>query len=318
VPIAWAMVFSILFYPLYAVILKYIRWPSIASLIVLVLILVIAIGPFTYLSISLVKEVGSLIDRMGKETFALQSILDHPAVRATAGRITSLFNLDPEELNRAVGDQVSRWGTELIGRITAGIRNVLAVVVNFLIMSLTIFFLLPAGAKFFGRILQYLPFSEEQKGRLVKQVRDIIVSTLYGGVIIALVQGTAGGLVFFLLDISSPVLWGFAMSIASFLPLIGPSVVWFPATLYLYFQGAAWKAIVLAVIGVAGIGSVDYFLRPLIIGQRTKMPFLFIFFSVLGGIRLFGLIGFIMGPMVLALFMSILEIFRTMGEENPP
>jgi predicted PurR-regulated permease PerM len=221
VPIAWAVVFSILFYPLYAVILKYIRWPSITSLIVLVLILVIAIGPFTYLSISLVKEVGSLIDRMGKETFALQSILDHPAVRAAAGRITSLFNLDPEELNRAVGDQVSRWGTELIGRITAGIRNVLAVVVNFLIMSLTIFFLLPAGPKFFGRILQYLPFSEEQKGRLVKQVRDIIVSTLYGGVVIALVQGTAGGLVFFLLDISSPVLWGFAMSILEIFRTMG-------------------------------------------------------------------------------------------------
>jgi predicted PurR-regulated permease PerM len=126
-----------------------------------------------------------------------------------------------------------------------------------------------------------------------------------------------GGVAFFILGISSPVLWGFAMAIASFLPLVGPFIIWIPASLYLYFQGAVGKAIALAVMG-GGISSIDNFLRPLIIGRRTRMPFLFIFFSVLGGIKLFGLIGIVMGPMVLALFVSILEIFRTLGEKNLP
>ena len=101
---------------------------------------------------------------------------------------------------------------------------------------------------------------------------------------------------------------------ASFLPWVGPFIIWLPASLYLYFQGAVGKAIALAVIGVTGISAIDNFLRPMIIGHRTRMPFLFIFFSVLGGIQLFGLVGLIMGPMVLALFMSLLEIFRTVGE----
>ena len=318
VPIAWAAVFSVLFYPLYAVILRVVRWPFVASLIVLILILGVVIGPFTYFSFLLVKELGSLVEQVRSQNFALQNILNHPAVQATAGKIISSLNLNPEELNRAVGEQASRWGMEIIGQITSGIRNVLTAALNFLIMALAIFFFLQEGPGFFEKIHQYLPFSGEQKGKLEKQARDILISTIYGGVIVALAQGTVGGVVFFFLGISSSVLWGFAMAIASFLPLVGPFIVWVPASLYLYFQGEVGKAVVLAIIGAAGISLIDNFLRPLIIGQRTRMPFLLVFFSVLGGIRLFGLIGFIMGPMVLALFMSILEIFRAMGEENPP
>ena len=317
VPVAWAIVFSFLFYPVYAIILRYLRWTSLASLLALGLILIMVIGPFTYFSFLLVQEVAALSENLRTGKSALENGLSHPAVQTVLEKITSLLQISQEELEKTISDQISRLGMELIGKVSVGIRNVITGALNFLIMALTIFFLFKEGPKFFKKVHQYLPFSEEQKGRLANQVRDIIISTIYGGVIVAMVQGTMGGLAFFILGISSPLLWGFAMAIASFLPLVGPFIIWIPASLYLYFQGAVGKAIALAVMG-GGISSIDNFLRPLIIGRRTRMPFLFIFFSVLGGIKLFGLIGIVMGPMVLALFVSILEIFRTLGEKNLP
>jgi predicted PurR-regulated permease PerM len=134
--------------------------------------------------------------------------------------------------------------------------------------------------------------------------------------VVAAAQGVAGGTAFALLGIPTPVLWGFVMAIVSFLPLIGPSVVWLPAAIYLFMNGMVMKGMALVVAGLA-IAAIDYFLRPFIIGNRTQMPFLLIFFSVIGGIQFFGLIGFILGPLVLALFFSVLDVFGGMHSANP-
>jgi predicted PurR-regulated permease PerM len=144
----------------------------------------------------------------------------------------------------------------------------------------------------------------------------LIISTIYGGVIVAMVQGSLGGVAFAIVGITSPILWGAMMALASFLPVVGPFIIWGPAALFLLVEGAIFRGILLAVMGALGISLVDNLLRPLIIGNRTKMPFLAIFFSVLGGIKLFGIIGFIMGPMVLVLFLSVIEIFRSMEESS--
>jgi predicted PurR-regulated permease PerM len=112
-------------------------------------------------------------------------------------------------------------------------------------------------------------------------------------------------------------LWGFAISVASFIPLLGCFAVWGPAVVILFVQGAVWKAIALAIVGTFVISLIDNFIRPIIIGGRTKMPILVIFFSVIGGIKFFGLIGLIMGPLVVALFVSVIEIFRNLeGGQN--
>lgn len=318
VAIAWAIVLFVLFYPLYVIIRRYIKNSSLSALLVLLIIIGLFAGPLTYLSILLVQQMSTLIAFLAGGKFSWVSFLEHPLIRTMMEKITSFLQLDPESIQQAIGQEVSHWGMDLISKLGIGLRNVVKAIFDFLIIVLTIFFLFKEAPKFFDRVRQYLPFSEEQKKKIIKQAQDIIVSTIYGGVIIALAQGTIGGLVFFVLDIPSPVLWGFAMAVSSFLPLVGTSIIWVPACIYLYFQGAVGKAIVLAVIGIAGISTIDNFLRPIIIGQRTRLPFILIFFSVLGGIKYFGLIGFVLGPLVLAVFLSILEIFRSMGEVAPP
>jgi len=242
--------------------------------------------------------------------------MGHPIIQKGIEELTSLLNITEEELYRLIAENISQLGKELVSRITRGLRDIITVAFQFVVMGISIFFFLRHGPVILGKAYDYLPFSVQQKDRLVKQVSDMIISTLYGGVIVAVIQGTLGGIAFSIVGISSPILWGAAMAIASFLPLIGPFIIWAPAAVYLLIQGDIVRGLGLAMMGVFGISPIDTFLRPMIIGNGTKMPFLALFLSVLGGIRFFGLIGFVLGPMVLALFVSVMEIFKSVAEIN--
>ncbi len=213
-------------------------------------------------------------------------------------------------------DNVSLFGKSLVGGITGSIGNVASALTDFILIILSIFFFLEGGPEFVKGIDKYIPFSKRQRERLIKQTRDIIVSTIYGGVIVSLAQAIMGGIAFSLLSVPSPVLWGFAMFIASFLPLLGTFIVWGPVAAYLFFKGMILKGIILVMIGIVVISSVDNILRPIIIRGKIQMPTLAIFFSILGGIKVFGFIGFIMGPLVLALFISVIQMLQLVEEEK--
>ena len=183
-------------------------------------------------------------------------------------------------------------------------------------MILSTFFFLGDGPEFIEKISNFMPFSKKQKDRLLQQTKDIIVSTMYGGVTVAAAQGIIGGILFAALGIPSPVLWGFTMFIASFIPMVGTFIIWGPAAGYLFFQGFYLKGTIMVLVGVFAISSVDNIIRPLIMKGKTKMPVIAIFFSILGGIKLFGFIGLIVGPLVFALFVSVFEIFSYSEEET--
>jgi predicted PurR-regulated permease PerM len=310
IPIAWAIVFSIVFYPVYVFTLKFAKWKTVAALITLIIILVVILGPFSYFTYLLVIELKDLSGYLETEKFeAVEGLLQHPSIKAVTDRTLSVFNLTEDKLNQAIVDNISKLGKEMIGRITKGATNIVTVSLNFIFMVFSIFFFLRDGPEFLNKTRDYMPFSETQKDRLVKQIRDIVISTIYGGVTVSIIQGTIAGLTFFFLGISTPV--------ASFVPLLGAASIWVPATVYLFLSGAVLQGFILAIVGLLGISLVDNILKPIIIGGRTKMPILVIFFSVLGGIKLLGLIGLIMGPLVIALFISVIEIFRSVeGGQN--
>ncbi|MFN3480215.1 MAG: AI-2E family transporter [Thermodesulfovibrionales bacterium] len=317
VPIAWAVVIAVLFYPLYGLILGYIKWRSVSAMIVLCIILLFIIGPISYLSTVLIQELKGLMDfAEAEKRQAIKNITGHPVVHAIIEKIISLFGITEDELNKAVMDKIKLLGKEMIDGIVKKIKDVITGIFNFLFMLLTIFFLLRDGPGFLKKIRHYMPFPEEHKDSLVKQIQDIVISTMYGGVVVALVQGAMGGFAFMIVGISSPVIWGLAMAIASFLPVIGPFIIWMPASVYLIVEGELLKGIALVLMGALGISVIDNILRPVIIGSRTKMHFLALFFSVMGGIKIFGLIGFVLGPLVLAMFVSVIEIFRTTEESG--
>ncbi|MGO9611659.1 MAG: AI-2E family transporter [Dissulfurispiraceae bacterium] len=316
-PIVWAVVLSIVFYPLYVFVLRFLKLKVMASLVTLIIILAIILGPFSYLSFMLATELKHQSDYLqsGKPE-AMISALRHPQVKWLVDEATTLLGYTENELNAIIVDNMSRLGKELVGRVSSGIGDVVTGILNVVFMAFAIFFFFRDGPEFLRRAHEYMPFSEVQKVKLEVQIRDIIISTIYGGVAVAILEGIMGGITFYLLDIQAPVLWGFAISIASFIPLLGSFAVWGPATVYLFVKGELLKSLILAIVGIFGISFIDTILKPIIIGNRTKMPILVIFFSVLGGIKLFGLIGLVMGPLVLAIFVSVIEIFRSIEGGN--
>jgi predicted PurR-regulated permease PerM len=320
IPLAWAFILSILFYPAQVFLGRYLKWRSLASLILTFFILLLILGPFTYVSFLLVKELRTILASLeGGQADFLRDLLQHPIAKAVIDRVTAFFDISHADVNLAVADAISQLGKHLIGRAAKGVREIVTAVFHFFLMSITLFLFLRDGPVILKKAWGYLPFSGEQKSQLAQRVNDIIFSTLYGGVIVAVAQGAAGGGAFYLVGIASPVLWGLVMAVASFIPVFGAFMIWMPAAGYLFLLGEIGEGIVLLAMGTLVISTIDNFLRPWIIGNRSRMPFLALFFSVLGGIKLFGLIGIVMGPLILALFVSTIDIFRrTVQKSLPP
>ncbi|HSW61941.1 MAG TPA: AI-2E family transporter [Dissulfurispiraceae bacterium] len=305
-PIGWAIVLSILFYPLFAYILRFVKYKSVASLITVIIICAMLLGPFSYISFAFMEEVRSL-----SSSFQLnERLAHHPYVQWLYTKVIKIFGIPQAQFDKALVDNLVHVRDVVLEKATRGFGDIVLFFVNFLLMVFAIFFMLIDGLRFLQKGKDYMPFREEDKHRLADQIHDIVVSTIYGGVIVGIIQGLIAGIAFAIVDFKSPVLWGFATGMASFIPILGAAAVWAPAVLYLFATGATSKAVALLIIGAFGISLIDNILKPLIIGNRVKMPMLIILFSVLGGIKLFGLIGLILGPLVIALFVSVLEIFR--------
>ncbi len=308
-PLCWAIVFSIVFFPMYKFILRYLRWPTPAAGLAVVVICLLILGPFSYFAYLLSVEVSSIsVGATGLEEIA--SLVEHPSIKPVKDRLLSFFNITQQELHDSAVSALSTFGKTLLAYLPGRIGDAAGAALSFVLMAFALFFFFRDGPHFLERARDYMPFSKEQKDRIAGQVKGIVISTIYGGLVVALVQGVIGSVTFALLSIHSPLLWGLAIFITSFLPILGSSIVWVPTVLFLLVKGYFAKALILTVVGVLGIGMVDNILRPVIMRGRVRMPLLVIFLSVLGGIQVFGLIGLVMGPLVLAVFVSVVDIFR--------
>lgn len=310
--IIWAIVLSIVFYPLYAFISRYLKIKSIASLITILLILVLIIAPFTYLTYTLVDELQVVAARLNENRLdSVHEVIHRFHASRFFQAIGSFMGVDELASEDVMMENIKNIGKALVSQLPMGISNVLSAGVNFIFMIFTTFVLFRDGPAVLSKTKDYMPFKDHQKERLTSQIQDIVVSTVYGGVLVAIIQGIFGGIAFFLLGIASPVLWGVAMSIMSFVPILGTFIIWGPTSAYLVMQGNYMKGVGLFLFGILVISMVDNVLKPLIIGSRTKMPTIVILFSVLGGIKLFGILGLVMGPLITAIFISIFDIFRS-------
>lgn len=311
--IAWAIVLSIIFYPVYATISRIIRINIIASVVTVMIIFVVIIGPITYLAVILVDELKVIATSIneGKLT-SVRDMFENPQLTVYLDKISSYLGLETIRTQDLIIENMRKVGRGIIENLSIRFTNVIVATIDFVLVIFTTFFLLKDAPGFLSKAKNYLPFNETTNDKLATQVKDMVVSTVYGGILVAIVQGTLGGAAFYLLGIASPVIWGIAMSVMSFIPFLGAFSIWGPHAGYLLIQQQYLEGIALILIGFFVISLIDNILKPLIIGTRTQMPTIVIFFSVLGGIKLFGLIGLILGPLIMAVFISVFEIFRSL------
>ena len=194
--------------------------------------------------------------------------------------------------------------------LTAG-QNVARFVVMFFLMLYVLFFVVRDGEIVLGHAEQAMPLPDSLERQLGQKFAEVARATLKGTVIVGMVQGALGGIMFAILGIQGAVFWGCVMVIMSVVPAVGPGLIWFPAALVLLATGSVTKGLVLIAYGVLVIGLVDNLLRPLLVGRDTKMPDYLVLLSTLGGLAMFGITGFVLGPVVAALFLTVWQMFET-------
>lgn len=210
-------------------------------------------------------------------------------------------------------------GNDLLGMVAAVgrrlTRNIFLFVVNFLVMVFTLFFLFRDGQGLFRKGKDLMPMEDKHKDEIANQLYITVTAVVRGLFVVAVAQGTLAGIGFALAGVPSPVFLGFLTMVMALIPLVGSTIVWLPVTLYYLTQGMMVKGIFLLIWGMFVVGLVDNFLRSILIGSKARLPIFFLFFGLLGGVRVYGPMGLFLGPLVLALLIAFIAVYR---EEYSP
>jgi predicted PurR-regulated permease PerM len=247
---------------------------------------------------------------LGKQ---IKNLLESSRILESTNNILSNFNfsISGEELNRAISELGKIVGLFLYEQASAIASNVLKFLMNFFFMLLIIYFLFIDGNKIISFIIGLSPLPKEQNEKLVQKFKDMAGAILIGNGLGGLIQGSFGGLIFMLFGLKSPFLWGVIMTLLAFLPIIGIGVVFIPAAGYLFLTGRVATGIFFIIFYLILSGGVEYLFKPKIVGERVKMHTLLVFFSIIGGLKLFGILGIIYGPLVVTAFLTLTDIYHS-------
>ncbi|MNY88349.1 putative inner membrane protein [compost metagenome] len=309
----WALVLAILFHPLNKKLLhRFPNKPNLTALVTLVLCLLVVILPLVLIGTSVVNETVLIYNRMSSGQLDFGNYFQQINAAMPGWLLQFLERIDLASA-REIQDKLSGVAAEA-GKLIAGKamevgQNTLGFVVSFGVMLYLLFFLLRDGTWLATRIRDAIPMEKEHKQSLIEKFATVIRATIKGNLAVATAQGALGGLIFWILDIQGPVLWGVLMAFLSLLPAVGASLIWGPVSIYFLATGSPTQGLVLAAYGVLVIGLVDNVLRPILVGKDTKMPDYIVLISTLGGMSIFGLTGFVIGPAIAALFIACWDIF---------
>ena len=311
--ILWAVVIAVIFAPLNLRLQGSMGGrPNLAAAATVLIVIAMVILPLTLIAASLLQEASAFYAKMqsGEYNFAsyTQRVFD-----ALPGWVTGLLDrvnlTDLGKVRDSVAAGLVKGGQAVAPQALSIGMNTFDFVIGLGIMLYLLFFLLRDGEALTERIKQAVPLRAGQKTALFSRFADVLRATVKGGIMVAIAQGALGGLAFWFLGIHAALLWAVLMAFLSLLPAIGAGLVWVPVAVYLLATGAVWQGVTLILYGVLVIGLVDNLLRPFLIGKDTKLPDYVVLISTLGGIQVFGLTGFVIGPLIAAIFMVSWEIF---------
>lgn len=311
--VLWAVVVAVLFAPVHRRLLQSTQGrPSLSAALTVLIIIAMVLLPLALIAASLAQEASSLFAKVqsGEYNFGgyLQRVLD--ALPAWATGLLERFNLtDFSSLREKLGPGLMKGGQILAPQALSIGTTTFDFVIRLGIMLYLLFFLLRDGRALADRIKEAIPLRSDQKTALFTRFADVVRATVKGGILVAMAQGTLGGIAFWFLGIHAALLWAVLMAFLSLIPAIGSALVWAPVAIYFMATGAIWQGVGLILYGVIVIGLVDNLLRPFLVGKGSKLPDYIVLISTLGGIEVFGLNGFVIGPLIAAMFMVSWEIF---------
>ena len=311
--ILWAIVLAILFQPLHRRLRASLgRRASLAALATVATILLLVILPLTVITALLVQEATIVYERFRAGALDPAAIFNHIAdvLPGWIGDVLQRFGLtDFGVMRERLASSVAKSSQFFATRALSVGQNAFEFVIGLFIMLYLLFFLLRDGTALVARLQAASPLRSDRMRTLLRKFSTVAQATVRGNIVIALIQGVLGGVAFALLGIHAPVLWGAVMAFLSLLPAVGAAVAWLPVALYLLFAGAIWQGAGLVVFGVVVIGSVDNLLRPVLVGKDIRMPDWLVLISTVGGITVFGISGFVIGPVIAAMFVAVWDLY---------
>lgn len=310
-PIFWAAVLASIFHPLFRDCKRRCRGQAaLGAGLTIVIILFLVILPLTMTGFAVAAEVATLYEQVAAGDINPQAAIEwveHNAPVAT--NLLSELGLDVDKLRSQLSGAAVATSRLLASKAVSFGQNALRISGLTFLMLYLLFFFLRDGKAILNTIVKCLPLGNERERRLLHKFAEVARATIKGTLVIGIVQGGIGGILFWILGIEAALLWGVVMGLLSLLPAVGAAVVWVPAVGLLMVNGKLIEGILLLLGGVFLIGLADNMLRPVLVGRDTEMPDYLILVSTLGGLALFGLSGVVIGPVVAALFITVWEMF---------
>ena len=321
-PVSLAVVLSTLFFPLYRKFLRKLGGrKNLASAITCALIILAGIIPCLLLLVLLAQEVTQTYETV-QEKIAngdYKRLFDqelNPYFQSALEWIRGYVDLKDFNLLTGMTSLLRQASVFLIQHSTAIVSGFMGVLVDIVLMLFTMFFLFRDGSLILKNLDELIPLSRRQEILVARKFREITNATVIGSFLTAIAQGVAGGLVFYFLGITNLVFWSVAFALFSLVPVIGTTLIWAPWTAYFLLSGSYVKGIALLIAAILFIGMIDNVLRPLLIEGQVKMHTLLIFFSIMGGIAYAGIVGMIFGPILVSLFLTLLELYKIEFRED--
>jgi predicted PurR-regulated permease PerM len=307
----WAAILSFAFYPVASFLKRKLKNANLSSAITMLIIFSVVIIPSLFVLANLIIQTFEIYQYLsgGGLTIIVEKIQNlqwiHSINESLMGSkyFSDYFSDLPSRTVHAIGNVVTTY-------LARGTKNVLLIAFNFILMLFMIFFITRDGDKIYKFIYRLVPFEEKERMAIFSKINETFASVIRGQFLTSLVQGILAGLTFLFLGLPVPHLIGFLTFISSLIPVIGASAVWFPFAVYLLIQQEFTKGIALLLIGIFCISLIDNFLKPALIGERIKMPPFLLFFGILGGLRLYGMMGVFLGPILMTLFFVLIQIYH--------
>ncbi len=308
-----AAVVSGIFRPVYTFLVRNAR-PGFASFATCVLIFIVLFIPIVFFVTTLASEAYDLY-QMGRNAVIsnqVKSLLAGSQVLDKINQLLAGFNyqITGDELNRALSETGKVVGLFLYQQASAIASNILNFLAYFFFMLLIIFYLLIDGDRLVAFIVDLSPLPDDQDEKLIMKFKDMGGAVLIGNGLCGVIQGVIGGTVFYLFDLNSPFLWGVIMGLLAFLPILGIGLVFIPTALFLFLKGNMGAGIFFIVFYVILSGGIEYLFKPKVVGKRVKMHTLLVFLSIMGGLKLFGILGIIYGPLIITAFLTLTDIYH--------
>jgi len=312
VPLAWSAVLAIFFTPLHARIEKRLK-PTPAALVSTLGVTFLLVVPSLFLAAYTARQA---VDATAKA----QAELTHQGSTATDRVEGWLKKRLPASMQDTDFSEQLRQGAEkaasyLAGRLTGLVKNLVTFFVDLFLMLFALFFMFRDGHEVVRGVRHLLPFDSDIQSEMLEESQELIFASVAVALVIAAMQGALGGLAFTLVGISSPLFWGVLIAFFSLVPVVGSALIWIPAAIWIGLNGHWGKAVVIVAIcgGVAGVA--DNIVRPLLLRNRTRLNELLLFVSVLGGIEVFGLLGIVAGPTIMAAAMGVFRVYMEHRDE---